>query len=86
MREYIVNASGELGAALVVACAGAGYIREEIVRCKDCKRYIPQGTYHFADNSTNKDFCDVIRGYTVQINPDSFCAWGERKDNETSNN
>lgn len=57
-----------------------GTLHEEIVRCRDCKRYIPQGTYRFNDGVVNKDSCDVIRGFVVQINPNGFCAWGERKD------
>lgn len=50
----------------------------EIVRCKDCKRYVPQGTHLFNGGVVNKDTCDVIRGFVVQINSDGFCAWGER--------
>ncbi len=51
--------------------------REEIVRCRDCKRYIPQGTFSFNDGPIIKDTCDVIRGFVVQIDPNGFCAWGE---------
>lgn len=50
-----------------------------IVRCKDCKYYIPQGTYRFNRGIVNKDTCKVIRGFVVQIGPDGFCAWGERR-------
>lgn len=39
MSEHIVNLHGELGTALAVACAGAGFVREEIVRCMDCKHF-----------------------------------------------
>lgn len=52
----------------------------EIVRCRDCARFIPQGTYRFNSGVVNKDTCDVIRGFVVQIDPDGFCAWGERRD------
>lgn len=55
---------------------------EEIVRCKDCKRFKPQGTYRFDCGVVNKDTCEVIRGYVVQINPDGFCAWGEKRERE----
>ena len=50
-----------------------------VVRCRDCTRYIPQGTYRFNGGVVNKDTCDVIRGFVVQIDPDGFCAWGERR-------
>jgi len=51
---------------------------EEIVRCKDCMRFIPQGTYRFNSGVANKATCDVIRGFVVEIDPDGFCAWSER--------
>ena len=53
--------------------------REEIVRCRDCARFVPQGTYRFNSGVVNKDTCEVIRGFVVQIDPNGFCAWGERK-------
>ena len=52
----------------------------EIVRYKNCKWFIPQGTHHFNGGVTNKNTCKVVRGYIVQIEPDDFCKWGERKD------
>ena len=51
---------------------------EEIVRCRDCARFVPQGTYRFNSGEVNKDTCEVIRGFVVQIDPNGFCAWGER--------
>ena len=44
-------------------------VREEIVRCRDCKFYLEEHKwcYHFEDS----EFCPE---------PDGFCAWGERKD------
>lgn len=51
--------------------------REKIIRCGECARFIPQGTYNF-NGIINKDLCHIIRGFLVQINPDGFCAWGER--------
>lgn len=41
----------------------------ELVRCKDCKRYIRCTDY--------QGLCDRIDGL---INPDWYCADGERKD------
>lgn len=46
-------------------------VREEIVRCRDC--------YYFTDSPAWPDAheCDYInRG----VEPDGFCAWGERRD------
>ena len=63
MSEYIVNLEGELGMALAVACAGAGFAREEVVRCRDCKRF-----------HTNTNGLDCPK-----LEPDGFCKWGERR-------
>lgn len=52
---------------------------KNLVHCKDCTRFIPQGTQHFDDGTTNKDTCEVIRGFVVQIDPNGFCAWGKRR-------
>lgn len=80
MSEYIVNLDGELGMALAVACAGAGFAREEIVRCRDCKYY---GCY---DGSTwcSRTYEQVPGGvYDYQtVKPEGFCAWGEREEIE----
>lgn len=70
MSEYIVNLEGELGMALAVACAGAGFAREEIVRCRDCKYY---------DDYTG---CCTRRDNVapMAVTPDGFCAWAERRE------
>ena len=51
----------------------------EVVRCRDCARFVPEGTYRFNSGIVNKATCSVIRGFAVQIDPDGFCAWGERR-------
>lgn len=68
MSEYIVEMDDEQ------------HGKEEIVRCRDCARFVPQGTYRFNSGVVNKDTCNVIRGFVVQIDPNGFCAWGERWD------
>lgn len=83
MNEYVYATNG------APVSDAEGFIslpREEIVRCRDCVRFIPQGTYHFNSGVVNKDTCNVIRGFVVQIDPDSFCAWGERRENEKNTN
>lgn len=87
MSEYIVNLHGELGMALAVACAGAGFVREEIVRCRDCEFF---NEYHgkchrqsgvlIDDYSTRRleDLGDVL--VLADAEPDGFCAGGVRKD------
>ena len=60
------------------------YKREEIVRCRDCKHFTPKGTYKFENGKTNADYCKYVRGWMMQITPDGYCKWGERKDNGNS--
>ena len=71
MSEYIVNLDGELGMALAIACAGAGFAREEIVRCRNCKHYNNDGCSYF-----------VLAKYILLHidNLDGYCAWGIRKE------
>ena len=56
--------------------------REEIVRCRDCKRFTSKGTHKFENGKVNADYCDYVRGWMLQITPDGYCAWGERKTND----
>ena len=75
MSEYIIDWDENL----VTDTFSKNSLREEIVRCRDCTRFVPQGTYRFNSGVVNKATCDVIRGFVVQIDPDGFCAWGERR-------
>lgn len=76
MSEYIVNLEGELGMVLAVACVGAGFSREEIVRCRDCKHY---SKYEWIIATDVSDVCHFWHGEPTKVEPDGFCAWGERK-------
>lgn len=55
---------------------------EEIVRCRDCKHFTPKGTHKFENGKVNADYCDYVRGWMLQITPDGYCAWAERRTNE----
>ena len=85
MSEYIVNVSDE-EAELFIARFGIGGTQMfghrlvgEIVRCRDCKHFTPKGTHKFENGKINEDYCDYVRGWMLQITPDGFCAWGERR-------
>ena len=56
----------------------------EIVRCGDCKHFTPKGTHKFDNGKVNKDYCDYVRSWMLQITPDGFCAWGERRERESA--
>lgn len=73
MSEYIVSVPFEHD-EVFVANMGAerthlyGYeLREEIVRCRDCKYLIAHGA-----GCAHWDYCDIE-------SIDGFCAWGERR-------
>ena len=48
---------------------------EEIVRCRDCERFAVDQSDH--DYRTSW-WCK--RWYTDMVEPDGFCAWGERRE------
>lgn len=76
MSEYIVRVDGQMPCAI--------YEREltEIVRCRDCKHY---GCY---DSSTwcSRTYEQVPSGTCdyQTVEPDGFCAWGERNDGKAA--
>lgn len=42
-----------------------------IVHCRDCKHYIDD----------EMEYCCYCNKWCEQVEPDGFCAWGERKEN-----
>ena len=79
MSEYIYGSIGDPLANVL----GEIYLpRAEVVRCRDCKHFTPKGTHKFENGKVNEDYCDYVRGYMLQITPDGFCAWGERRTND----
>lgn len=66
MSEYIYGTDGHEGHWLT---------GEEIVRCRDCKRYRPkEGTAV----RCRFEFGNLIQWRSAE--PNGFCAWGERMD------
>ncbi len=41
---------------------------DDLVRCRDCEHYEPNTYSHFT--------CELL---TFHVQPDGFCAWGERR-------
>lgn len=52
-------------------------VREEIVRCRDCKRFSLDNSDH---DYRSGWWCH--RWNTDMVKPDGFCAWGETEDGE----
>ena len=50
----------------------------EVVRCKSCKHYKPQN--QGAHRNCTTPYC--VRVVAVKVNPDDFCSYGERKNND----
>lgn len=69
MSEYIVKVEGQIPDAI--------YERqiEEIVRCRDCDYYD-----HWEASGRYKEKHVCGHWDCLEIKPDGFCAWAERKD------
>lgn len=72
MSEYIYRSNGEPLAnergEISLALAG------KIVRCKDCRWYREEWNRKLMRDTIS---CDWFDG--AHVEPDGFCAWGERK-------
>ena len=47
----------------------------EIVRCRDCKHYMPQKKSAHWENRAN--YCNRL--VRIKVRPNDFCSYGERK-------
>ena len=65
MAEYIIT-----GKQLEWLGVPGIFTEQEIVRCKDCAYY--------KEREFLPDEC-VRDGYLMDVEPDGFCKWGERK-------
>lgn len=58
----------------------------EVVRCKDCYYCATEKSfgkvYHYCEAFEQYAEGDLI-GVSLQVNPDHFCSWGERREDET---
>lgn len=70
MAEYVVEEPGDRSASWRV--------HERIVRCGDCKHYSEHEWIIATDVS---DVCHFF-GDGVKVEPDGFCKWGERKEED----
>lgn len=57
----------------------------EVVRCKDCYYCVTEKSfgkvYHYCEAFEQYAEGDLI-GVSLQVNPDHFCSWGERREDE----
>lgn len=73
MSEYIVDIADNPSFGGVLITCG------EIVRCRDCKHYYEADNYHPQGNYISH-CCKYFDSYNDEVEPDGFCAWGERKE------
>lgn len=76
--DYRSNQFVRLNMALIEQ--NGAKLQERIVRCRDCKHFTPKGTHKFENGKVNADYCEYVRGWMLQITPDGFCSWAERRD------
>lgn len=85
MSEYIIELPNGGAADECIRLRGYeknlyGYeLHEEIVRCRDCKHFTPKGAHKFENGKVNADYCTYVRSWMLQITPDGYCKWGERR-------
>ena len=66
MSEYIYDTSR------VETQPEQGFTGETVVRCRDCK--------HFNGWACEQSECSYCGELTHRVEPDGFCAWGERRE------
>lgn len=84
MAEYVVKGA-EPNETVLHTTSPNGYeewqwlpVCEKIVRCRDCKHYSEHEWILITDVS---DVCYFF-GDGVKVEPDGFCKWGERKEEQ----
>lgn len=82
MTEYVMEYDGwaegiPVGEYLKVRDAMHARKREEVVRCRDCGWFKPDGSDH-----ENRSGWWCKWWGTDLARPDKFCAWGKRKEGE----
>lgn len=74
MSEYIVKTDGEYGmyrnGLFVLEDEYMAVPAEPLIRCRDCKHYTEDEMEYY-------QYCNK---WCEQVEPDGFCAWGERRD------
>ena len=87
MSEYIIKLPNGGAADECIRLRGYekslyGYeLHEEIVRCRDCRhmRTIDLSVY-YGEHKHDLDICIRVDGVQLNVEPDGYCAWGERKE------
>ena len=73
IREYILPCHEEAGLLWVHGVHGKVGENPEVVRCRECRRFIENATPHDDDH---KHFC--TKHGIDEVVPDGYCKWGEK--------
>lgn len=71
MTEYIIECDYDVDDGIVT-----GEVREQIVRCRDCKHYCKSNVDE--DGEGEPSWC--MYWEHEWLRDDGFCAWGERRE------
>lgn len=58
------------------AHVGSRHVHERVVRCRDCRHY---AEHEWVVATDVADVCHFWHGEPTKVEPDGFCAWGERR-------
>ena len=75
MTEYIYDTSK------VETLPTQGFTGETVVRCRDCEHmHVWDVSSIYSNHDHDVVFClRFVDGMRMTVEPDGFCAWGERK-------
>ena len=59
------------------------YLREEIVRCRDCEHYEETEVRTWEFERRKMPTCGRFASFLHGTRPDGFCAWGEYRNKNT---
>lgn len=74
-QDAIIWGHITFGANLIKDASGNEFVK--VVRCRDCKHYYEAENYHPNGNYVRR-CCKYFDTYNDEVEPDGFCAWGEK--------
>lgn len=74
MSEHIIDWADDL----IIDTFSKNSLHEPVVRCRDCKYYYEVDEYHPQGNYDRR-CCKYFDTYSDEVEPNGFCAWGEKK-------
>lgn len=80
MAEFVFDATdAQLGDLFDVRAFFGPRLKEELVRCRDC-RYYKESEWIIATDVEH--VCHFWHGKPTKVEPDGFCKWAERRESK----